>query len=702
MLEDIISDMRRKFTDQEILEELSEEYEEADIKAALARVPRQGAPTAAPGAPAAPRGKPAPRPDCEEIRRKSKAPYRFAALNRKVVAGTIVDHDAPLPDGFCVRLKVGWTAETPLLIGAENGDAVGPQKLWDAPDAAYAVPGASLRGMLRSALEIVAHGRLHRINGHHRYGLRDFEHPNYKTGGHYPLSDVNSVHAGWLRKNGAEYVISPCEWSQVEVTALPGVRDGFDWTNQSLRDKYRAFRMEQLDFQRRDRFRSDDDLNNKSLLVPDAKGSIEGVYVFSDKVPNANRDAWEQRGKKVEYVFHGRNGAEIALTDQSMAQFLRLNTKPSKNRQEPDGTWKLLSPKVEKGGSVPVFYVGDLAEQGAGFAFGLTRLFKVPHQYSVADIAKRSQGDVRPCLEQGEKTTIAGIDFVENLFGFVLEDDAFTYKGSKEKPKALARKGRISFGFAEIPPDRVQETEAVPTVMMGARASFAPFYLAGKFKDYSDPNARLAGRKRYLPRYPGGEKFAPLKEMLSKNKDSDDKQKIISKLKFLVGKDGGAFAFDSEIRLHNVTAAEVGAVLWVLTHGGAGQCRHMLGRAKPFGAGQLRAEIVECDLVSNRPHGHVPTPEECRAAFETAMDSGLGKPGTWAQSAPVREFLALSDPRQGQALAQAGLLQHLPLGDFNTVRKAAKLHHNAVPPCPPEDRYLTLIDLPAVDGPRGK
>lgn len=697
MLDDLIRGWRAKrFSDADIIDmAVNEGFDEDEVMAALSRLPRPAA--AAPQKQARFGGRAASARDCRPD--LLKAPYRFVALNEKVAVVDPTPHDVPLKDGLCATIELRWVAETPLLIGKDREGGVGPLRLWDGDDAApFAVPGSSLRGMLRSAMEIVAFGRLHRVNGHHRYGLRDFEHPEYRNiDGQFPLSQVEKVQAGWLSKIGEAYQITPCQWAQVEITAMVGAADAFAWTNKGLEDKYRHFQMDRFDFSQTRRFTQVGDRNGKAVVRPDTGGGLEGVYVFSDKVPNNRPETWEKSGKKVEYVFHGPKGKPVRLEPETMAQFRRSNSKPSRNKSEPTGSWKKLEKVVDAGKPIPVFYIGDLKTQGDNFAFGLTRLFKVPHKNSVGQLVKNS-GAQKTIPRSEADGSHSGVDFVENLFGYVLEEGGFDFDGDEaRRPKAIARKGRIAFSFGQFEDGcAVEQQGFADTVMMGARASFAPFYLSGETKDYGNDKAKLAGRKRYLPRYPGGSGLPALSEDLRRQLPTQGKVKdndaIRTHLKFLLPAGGRDLCFTSTIRLHNVSRAELGAVLWVITHGGdtSGRYRHMIGRAKPFGAGQMRVEVKDLSLLFNDPAKDAVTTAEIKPfldAFEALMAEKVGR--DWRGSPQIGEFLATSDPSQGKALAESGKLGYLSeLKDFGTVRKMTKRLASEAAPCPPFDRYL--------------
>eukprot|EP00873_Tetraselmis_striata_P015036 jgi/Tetstr1/435300/TSEL_024219.t1 len=82
--------------------------------------------------------------------------------------------DAPLPGGFSGKIHYTLVAESPILIGApdpEDETVSVPMRLGRAGP--WVLPGATMRGLMRSVSEIVAYARLTPVNKHHRYGLRD-------------------------------------------------------------------------------------------------------------------------------------------------------------------------------------------------------------------------------------------------------------------------------------------------------------------------------------------------------------------------------------------------------------------------------------------------------------------------------------------------------------------------------------------------
>lgn len=627
------------------------------------------------------------------------APYRFVTVPSIVVPA---EKDATRPvhevkrDGFCAEITVTWEAETPLLIGTEGGgNLVVPMTLDGAAD--YVIPGATLRGAIRAAAEIVAFGRLTQVNESHAFGLRDFDHAAYGEGA-FPVGRVGDVKAAWLRRTGKDddgepaYAIAPCDWWAIEADRLVGSRlldgsfaDGKAFTRLSLREKYEAAGYARrgkernsfvLDFTPRT-FRLVEEINGKPAVAPADGGSIRGVLVFSGRSPS---------GKRLEYVMTPPpDDIGIPLDSRVARMFERMHGTMVKDTFRPDGSLADLMPTLESGQPIPVFFVGDPhAQDPRRFAVGLTRLFKVPHTSTVGDIVgirlpKLGDTGIEP-------------DLVENLFGYVYEPDQFAATKGKTDgevpPGRLARKGRVAFSFARLEnPGDVTLSDPVETVMMGARASFAPFYLRGKTKDYSDAMARIAGRKRYLPRFPrgddgGSEKNATeeVKRLLRRQVEvlrangAQISDKVTTRLRFLQAKPGRTMRFESRIRLFNVTAVELGAVLWALTFGGEPEkYRHMIGRAKPFGAGQVRVAKARLDVEANvgasamiAPAGGAgPSDSGSDAdhrpflkAFESCM---TGHVPSWRGTSTVTEFLKASDPERGAALAAKGKLGYLPL-----------------------------------------
>src|SRR5580658_1066652 len=698
---------------EELLEQFDEEPAEEIARLVMARQSdhRPPPPRPAPPQPGAPRGgqgqrRPAAPTDLPE----PTSPYRFVELNTQVIpapeavqlaekveGGTGLD--LPLAGGVSGRITVDWVAETPLLIGTEGGTAEDPEivPLRLGPEGDYPIPGATLKGMLRVGLEIITLGRLSQLNRQHRFGLRDFADPRYRDGerGRSRLA-WEAIGSGWLEKYEAgpddrargfsDYQITPCDKRTIRIRDLPWVAErganGYEhlkWLQSDLEKKYQRAGMhgQYYDFSQTDHFA----VAPNGTVRPAAAGAgEEGVYVFSGPLPLPRTDHTKlaakldeedrQTGpgfkKKREYVFFDRAGAEpVRLSQAVFDAFELINSTPSGRGLEPSGSWKELRPTLDAGKRIPVFILGDL--EAPRFDFGLTRSFKVAHDQSVGEVLDRQTG------QQHRLRGDQPLDWAEAMFGRVIEpedlaapDDPAARRQPREAvaPKALARRGRIAVGFARTPATSAAlfpPGGPLETTMMGPRASFAPHYLVGARKHWSDRAAGLAGRKRYFPRFPGG--TAQASDLLTQDHTLPPEkggEATVSRLRFLVpGAGAGPLRFVGTIQVHNLLPEELGALLWVVTHGGAlpGPYRHMIGRAKAFGAGQIRVDKLMLALQGHDAEADSliadPAPlSRFIACFEAAMEAGAkaaGLRGGWRAQPQIAEFLGLSDPAWGAA-----------------------------------------------------
>lgn len=717
----------------------------------------QRAPSASPPAASANRNAGPPRADNSRL---ISAPYRFVPIAEKWVvvdATTIHALDEPAENGWEAEIEFEIEAESPLLIGEESSS--GDKKADVVPMALpggrngfdWIIPGSTLRGWLRSEMEIVAFARLAQFNRNRAFPLRDFNHKNFGEGA-FPVGRVDDVKAGWLRRRPritrpeglrttagetsgdilSDYEIIVCpRWYVVDAGGLAEamrLRPNEDLTRLPLMEKYdlaamvgrpqepakkwRVLNVEAMLQETIVEMVDDGTINGKpALAVKDRHNAgrtpgPRGHFVFSGRSPS---------GKGLEYWFdasdwthsdpddHWSRFDKITLTRRQWDRFEDLNSNIVGDKRKPQGNWEELAATLEYGKPIPIFFVGDpetvdeeVPPGQPRFAFGLTRLFKVPHENDLGKLVERS-GHARPDLlapEARGKSSRVPVDFVDNLFGYVYEPEDWGLGKTAAKaapPRDFARRGRIAIGAARmVGPTEVKKREASATVMAAAKPSFAPFYLVGPIKDYSDPDAKIAGRKVYPPRFDAEAvkknlTTAEVERLLKRQVEAIERASttgkavsanLLSHLAFLdPGNEGSRPRFRSTIRLHNVTAEEIGAVLWVLTHGGRSDLRHMIGRAKAFGAGQVRVTVT--GLTAERlglAGGRLDTADrsregEFRQAFVDFMNGAvekLGLPGvaSWETSPTIRGWLALRDPAKGARMAREKKLDTMPLKQF--------------------------------------
>lgn len=694
------------------------------------------------GAPQAAESGTKPRPAVREDLLTS--PFRFVTLNDAIVhpEQERPDLGRPLAGGYRAVIRVDWAAETPLLIGdgGKGEEAVGPMTM--GAGKTPVIPGSTIRGCLRAALEIVASGRLGQINAHAIYGLRDFDHPRIKPRdeSQSPLA-VKNVRAGWLTRDESGVTITPCaDWHLIPIAALcPPSGDQYRfraaWLQKTIPERYASIERSWVcgsgEEDRTIRFAAMKPQNfavagqrgdGKTILRREAGGTMSGHLVFSNRSPAAptaqqiedkERQGGPGQPKKYEYVFDSRLGTPFTVPPEAWTRFRAINSKIFKNKMKGDGSWGILERSlVNPGDRIPVFYVGA----GNDLQIGLTRFFKVQHRFNLGQIRDRDPAHRRPKVTSPADVRL---DFVEALFGYVHEaDELFDPVPESVGPGDLARRGRVACGFARL--TNAARVGPVVATMMGApRASFAPFYLRGCYKDYSsdEPATRLAGRKRYLPRFPaetaaGAEASinALLREQIARIERDSGKAlspKVQSRLSFLLPAAGEReLRFSGDLRLDNVSAAELGAVLWVLTHGGdpAKPYRHMMGRGKPFGAGQMRVDRLSIRLIPNDDDARqrMAPPEDWERAWG---DNGVGMTPflrafqdhmrshrqLWPRTADLGEFLVASDPRLWGGSERSASLTYPRLKEFRAIREGGKLSTRLPPPDASRDRLLPVL-----------
>lgn len=105
------------------------------------------------------------------------AGYNFVPLSRRVFLpgwAKHVSHDFPLAGALSGQFPIRITAHTPVIPGGKRsekgkGTVVEPFRL---PDGTPAIPGSTLKGMIRAVVEIAAFGRMTPVNDH-RFAVRD-------------------------------------------------------------------------------------------------------------------------------------------------------------------------------------------------------------------------------------------------------------------------------------------------------------------------------------------------------------------------------------------------------------------------------------------------------------------------------------------------------------------------------------------------
>jgi len=566
------------------------------------------------------------------------APYNFVPLSKWIYKpdwAAKVSHDVPFSDGISGSLELEITAHSPILVGDEKqkrGSEAHPGEVnfFKLPDGPYAIPGTSIKGMLRNVLEIATYGKM-RLVDDKWLSVRDLngefyrKHLSQKLSGntHRPLA-----RAGWLQlTENSEWQLTPCKYARVEQQHLiswgktVGIHNPENIKRkQNAIEKYNIFGDSSLNFDlesetiwphQRGRIK----LEYSKAQATLGKGAYKGKVIFTGQ-PSPNTG---QPGRKhMEFIFYNDNASHKIIDATVMQAFLKIH--------EDSKEWQHWYKEVRKDVKVPVFYLEN--KVGKISSLGLAMMYRLPYKNSIGQTIDHTNQEHR---------NTERFDLPELMFGTVNDDNS-----------KFSLKSRVSFGMAYLQ-NSVEVRQDLPTtILSGPKSSYYPAYVQQKvgkqitgenpeYKTYMNNDAEISGWKRY-PINPRWE-IQPLPADL----------KATNKVKVnLHPLDTGA-RFKCQLNIHNLRPAELGALIWGLTWNKNPNLRHSLGIGRPLGLGQISIQIKEEHLFSTNPQISAPNRENCLKTFrelmETAWLKATNGKGTWAESEQLTQLLAMANPQ---------------------------------------------------------
>lgn len=651
------------------------------------------------------RGRPRPGTASRAPLDKVRAPYGFVPLNPRVVLpawGDAASRDLPFEDGICGTLTLEVEARSPIFVRGTNADDSQPFQL---PDKTWALPGTTLRGMLRNVVEIATLGKLSRVNDH-RFPLRDLH--NRESYLQYMARIVERqpvplVNAGWLiptNPEGTEAAIVPCHFAKLEYAKLQGFAKEWGVPNfdpgrqQTSVDKYQRLLGKGCPHDKR--------LPSVRVAIQRIPRAIDGLVSHYGKVegpgtrvgnvvmtgqPSPYRpDRVRRRGgghpKHHDFVFHdampaAKIGVDAsALRDFEFAHSDRGQQNSLAGAASPNEEWAYWRSKVFPAGDgdrvdpavfeerpelgVPVFFLTH--EDGTLRAMGLAMMFRLAAEHSVHEAIARVQPEVRSPEP----------DFAEVLFGRV--------PGESESDR-FALGGRVSFGVARATSPVHPEPRVGPLVLGTPKASYYPNYLEQgrapgqppplgrkgepRYTTWMEDHAIPRGWKRYRP-IEGGETITP---PIPKKGDGTEVDLENTGTSFCPLPAGTVFR--AAVRVHNVRPEELGALCWAIDFGGAEDTFHKLGMARPLGYGTVTLRIVGEAL--DRNDGEAVERASCVGAFRSYMNDQwrrLGGAGTWDESRTIQELIALARPQPKEDARHMRLDPGERINEFVDAKKA--------------------------------
>ena len=577
------------------------------------------------------------------------SPYNFVPLSKHVFfpdwSGQ-VSMDVPFSDGISGTLEIKVTARSPVYIrnGGDHPDDAEQRRndpdysdfFRAAPGGPYAIPGTSIKGMLRSVIEIITFSKIAGTKGQasrvsdHRYAIRDLHNDQYKQA---ITESINNAYrprakAGWLRiSNEGKWQVTLCDYARVEqkdIAAAFNVSLSFFSGNISANDKYNYINkktpynkvvfscgeeIEHLHNERKIKLLYKKAADIKSGDTP-ATGEKIGVLVFTGQ-PSPR--------KHMEFIFFNETEKVFPVSKELKTDFEFIHSVLGENRK-PNIEWEFWKHNIDNEQGIPVFF---MLEGQVIKSIGLALMYRFPYKNTILETVAHTSADHLNCTR---------LDFGETLFGRVEESDAL--------------RGRITAETLIAQGDPTP-LERVDTILGAPKPTYYPNYIrqkadgegavaGGKYVTYMDDRAEIRGWKRYLARKDGEQ--SPLKP-------GDDQKQVSTSFRPLPA----GTVFTGTIHLHNLKPAELGALIWAITWGGEGGLRHSLGMAKPYGYGSVSLSVTDRNVRWCNPQKEGgPDLDECKKAFVETMNAWYGSTGEsqpWEKCDALAALKAMANPQ---------------------------------------------------------
>jgi CRISPR-associated protein (TIGR03986 family) len=559
--------------------------------------------------------------------RRAKAPYNFVPLPEKVVE---VDGELPSQDWYAPDLYTGYfdctlKTESPLFVrGPLTLDEFGRQEthakeekekpyreqIKNKPDFFYidpitqkpAIPGSSLRGMLRTLVEIVSYGKIEWVAPQPTITYRAVAAPKDD-----PLSSPykavmgkygNSVRAGYLIRRGDDWFIQPAKrpadlgWPEcsgylkvkekfISSKSIPGFTP-FDDSSYKPQVHEVSFNIDIRQGKR-------GEYVALTEIGPRTAGYLyEGTLVCSGNMLETAGTLGQgltssPRRNHALVLAPNTNEKPLKISKQVVKDYLTALTPFQKEALDE----RMGCLQEER----PVFYV---ERNGAVIAFGHTPNFRVP-AFLHGESRAATPHDFVP---QGLRETGAH-DLSDALFGGL--------------PSGARKEGyasRIFVTHAHLDPedrnDWVLQPSITPQILSTPKPTTFQHYLVQDRDQGHDPD-----KKKLLAHYgtptPGetvirGHKLYWHKDGdLSEADFTDPGADPHSTQHTLMKPVDKGTRFHFRVYFENLRNYELGALLWVLTLPGPdGPYRHKLGMGKPLGLGSVHIEDVNLQLSDRR------------------------------------------------------------------------------------------------------
>lgn len=582
-----------------------------------------------------------------------KAPYNFVPLAQKIVFpewASQISIDRPFEDGISGTINVTYTAQTPIFIGNGKKDNNSVISNYKAANGKYAIPGSSIRGMLRNVIEIASFGKFNRVSDA-ALSVRDLQ--NKKLYTQYFTKTENGAFkalakAGWLDQceDTGEWFLYPVNYHRIEVKAIENC-----YNINNLKDCNPKNRLKKISTKVKIFFthtlpdnhkHHKNPKTGKNLMLRYSKVKEIGFQHFDNSKSGFVVLTGVCGRKHMDFIFEDKNNNPILIEQKLIKTFDDINIPDSSNQKEGIALRKELKMYKSSGyPGMPIFYLTN--EEGSVDSFGLAQMYKLPYKNTLHDAIKNSSED----------NFSDRLDFAECLFGKIRN----TKKDSSECNFSL--RGRVQFEDATT--DNGVLGSKVETILNNPKPTYYPNYIEqnssnsnysnSNYKTLMDNDACLRGWKRY----PVRNKPNPMTVGAAPKKVSSCFRPLQPNI-----------VFTGKIHFHNLKKEELGALLWAITWGEDKTLSHAVGMGKPYGFGQIKAEIssLECLYNHSDDNEYKEASENKRKVWMKIFTDYMKKnDSNWESCEQLKELKAMADPKNA---GRSGWdLSHMSLKDKN-------------------------------------
>ncbi|MGQ9825200.1 MAG: TIGR03986 family type III CRISPR-associated RAMP protein [Desulfotomaculales bacterium] len=608
------------------------------------------------------------------------APYNFVPLPEKVVVlepGTLPGHDCYDPERYTGYIECELVTRSPLYIRcALNPDFFrkwGETPWHELPEEkkkekaqffhienafSPCIPGSSLRGMVRSLVEIVSYGKVQWVSEEslvfRAVGDTSSLGKLYRSRFMKEISKDQFnflVKAGYLTKKGEKWFITPAQevegitFGRIELNDIP---EGLQKWNDSPNAEIIYVKLEPIKTHFHNKEKHPVKLNYAKVKRASNKpeqGLQEMILVKSGSMPK----------KHLGFVFAlpDRNEEDIPIPEEKVMAYRNQVTQFQESLLGKDGVLRE---------NQPVFY---LLENGELLFFGHTMMFRLPYPNSVKDFIPEP---LKFCPNP---------DLAEAIFGFVPDEQ-----------RKKGRSGRVYFTDAKFVAARegifYSDEPLIPKILASPKPTCFQHYLVQDKNKGHDPDLK-ATLAHYGTPSPSetvirGHKLYWHKNNVKPPEIINDKDVGESQLTLIRPVKAGV-TFNFRVYFENLNDFELGALLWVLNL--PENCCHKLGMGKPLGMGAVR--IKPLLFISNREERYRRLFTENHEWYEPAERIGDFRRFTQAFESFMLERLAEGAEGAGET------------GNFSDQTRIKMLLKMLQWPGPPKKltRYMEI------EGPRG-